>query len=247
MSKPIRVLFKLLLTFTILICCSTNKKNIFSYELPYELSYEELYKNAVMDAMVAEEDEISDHLINIVESNEYLSWSGNDGEKRVLVVTWTHYPDSYPVGDTITTWWGETWVTAVPEVKDWFANNKISENKIENRLKQLLGLPIDETNTHFIEMWVRPDALFRPSPDNEITDTVASLDFPVTAEGWYIEWYDENIINSYFPIRYPWTRLGYTYDWGNKYNEIGVSEFVIKKDSKVIVESKDPTLIYISD
>lgn len=110
-----------------------------------------------------------------------------------------------------------------------------------------MGLPIDETYTHLIELWVRPDALFRPSPDNEITDTVASLDFPANAEDGYIEWFNENIIKSYFPIRYPWTRLGYTYDWANNDNEIGVSEFVIKRDSKVIVKSKDPTLIYISE
>ena len=29
---------------------------------------------------------------------------------------------------------------------------------------------------------------------------------------------------------YPWTRLGYTYDWGNKKNHVGASEFVIRLD-----------------
>ena len=243
MLNQIRVSFKLILISILLFCCATNNENISSPEL----SYEDMYRNAIIDAMVAEEEEIYNNLISIVETNEYLSWSGSGFEKRVLVLTWTEYPNSYPVGDTILTWWGETWVTVVPEIKHWFDTEYISENKIETRLKQLLGLPIDDTNTHFIELWVRPDALFRPSPDNEITDNVASLDFPTTVEDWYREWYDVTTIRSYFPLRYPWTRLGYTYDWSNSANEIGVSEFVIKKDSKVIVESKYPTLIYLSN
>jgi hypothetical protein len=36
-------------------------------------------------------------------------------------------------------------------------------------------------------------------------------------------------------MRYPWTRLGYTYDWGSSITEIGLSEFVIKKNSQIIV------------
>lgn len=241
MLKPKRILFFLFPVFIILVSCSTNDKNIISYEI----SYDDLYQNAVVDAMVAEENEISDHLINIVETNKYLAWSNHNGVKRVLVAAWTRYPNSYPVGDTVSTWWGVTWVTAVPEVRDWFKKKDVTENNIELRLKQLLGLPMDNANTHFVELWVSPDDLFRPSPDNEITDTVASLDFPENAEKWYVEWFNQNIIDSYFPIQYPWTRLGYTYDWGSNDSEIGVSEFVVKKDSKVVVESKEPTLIYI--
>ena len=36
-------------------------------------------------------------------------------------------------------------------------------------------------------------------------------------------------------MRFPWTRLGYTYDWGNSTSEIGLSEFVIKNNSQVTV------------
>lgn len=35
---------------------------------------------------------------------------------------------------------------------------------------------------------------------------------------------------------YPWTRLGYTYDWGSRSsNKYGLSEFVIMPGSKVEV------------
>ena len=44
------------------------------------------------------------------------------------------------------------------------------------RLEKLLGLPPNSGKTKFVEIWVRPQDLFRPSPDPEITDCVAELD-----------------------------------------------------------------------
>ncbi len=65
----------------------------------------------------------------------------------------------------------------------------------------------------------------------------------------YITWFNDNIIYSYYPQKdknkYPWTRLGYTYDWGNPVNEVGLSEFIIKKDARVIVKSIQSTEDYI--
>jgi len=56
-----------------------------------------------------------------------------------------------------------------------------------------------------------------------------------------VNWFNGNIVYSYFPAKeknaYPWTRLGYTYDWGNSISEVGLSEFTIKKDARVIVNS----------
>ena len=91
---------------------------------------EERYMEAIKDAMITDEDELYDGLIDIVETNRYLQWSEIDGETRVLVVTWTRYPDSYPVGETIRTWWGDTWVTMVPEITDWFSENDLGYTEI---------------------------------------------------------------------------------------------------------------------
>ena len=35
---------------------------------------------------------------------------------------------------------------------------------------------------------------------------------------------------------YPWTRLGYTYDWADNGREYGLSEFLILADSVIEVE-----------
>ena len=43
---------------------------------------------------------------------------------------------------------------------------------------------------------------------------------------------------SYGEDGYPWTQLGYTYDWApGAESEVGESEFVVRAGSEVIVES----------
>jgi hypothetical protein len=107
------------------------------------------------------------------------------------------------------------------------------------RLEQLLGLPPNDGKTTFAELWVKPADLFRPSADPEITDHEAGLVFPsvtdfLTVSQTFINWFDALIASSYGEDGYPWTRLGYTYDWGNDESEVGVSEFVIRSGATVV-------------
>ena len=212
-----------------------------------EITLEQRYEKAVNDATVAEASEIFNNLTPITESNPKLIWSNINGEKMLLVSTWTRYPQSYKVNETISLSWGETWVTVVPELKDFIKNNPKQPQEMVLRIEQLLGLPMNSGYKGFVEMWVMPGDLFRPSPDNEITDTKADLDFPQAVDENYKQWFNNNIINAYFTTgkKMPWTRLGYTYDWGNPSSEIGLSEFVIKKDSKVVVKSVTDTPDYL--
>jgi len=43
---------------------------------------------------------------------------------------------------------------------------------------------------------------------------------------------------------YPWTRLGYTYDWGSNAGEIGLSEFVLRAGSAALIQSITATNDY---
>ena len=113
------------------------------------------------------------------------------------------------------------------------------------RADELLGLPPNCTDTYFVELWVQPQSLFRPTPNNEINDTVASLTFPSSATSGYKQWFDNYLITAYYPMQYPWTRLGYTYDWGNTKTHVGLSEFVITQNSTVIVKSVTSTTEYL--
>jgi len=197
------------------------------------LSIEEMYNNAVIDAMVAEEDEIMP-LVAMTHDSDMVGW--NESGDKVLMVTWHKYPRSYTPGTEVTLEWGEVWVFTEKEIQNWYDNGN-SDNQDEIlRLEQLIGLPAGSGYTHFTMMWVSPDDLFRPSCDNEIDDTTAELTFAEDADESYIEWFNDNIIASYFPAAYPWTRLGYTYDWSGTGTEYGLSEFIVKSGSTVIVE-----------
>ncbi len=209
------------------------------------LSLDQMYGNAIEDAMTARSSEIYTSLTPIMESNGNLTWQGESGSKSVLVVTLTRFTSSYPVGETVNTTWGDTWVTVVPEIKTFFHNSPTPVN-LTLRAMQLLGLPSSNANTHFVEVWVNPQDLFRPAPDNEINDTTAQLNFPDSVTPEYKKWFNDNIIYSYFPYRYPWTRLGYTYDWGNSVSHVGLSEFVLKQNSIITVESSNPIEQYLS-
>ena len=144
-------------------------------------SLEERYQRAIEDAMVAQQSEVYSGLTPIVANNSNLIWQGEGDNQTVLVVTWTKYASSYPVNGTVTTSWGETWVTVVPEIQVFFHNHVSADTNATVRAAQLLGMPANTSNTYFVELWVSPQSLFRPTPDSEINDTVASLTFPSTA------------------------------------------------------------------
>lgn len=204
------------------------------------------YREAVVDAMVAEESEICSTLVSIRPENAYLSWSNG----YVLMLTWTNNFSSCSAGDTVIITWGDTWATAVPELKDWYRKHPADTTDRILRTKQLLGLPPSCSKTSFIELWVKPSDLFRPAYDSAIDKKYSGIQFPANATQDYIDWFDNNIITSYYPPRstvtLPWTRLGYTYDWGSSGNKVGLSEFIIKKNARVIIKTKSRSEDYLS-
>lgn len=205
------------------------------------------YSNAIEDAKVAQQSEIYKNLVAIVQSNDNLRWEKKTGD--VLVVTWTSwngYDDHIGKPVDLSR---PVWVTVVPEIQIFCRRQPIPAANIPLRLEQLLGLPPGNGKTKFVEMWVSPKDLFRPSPDPEISDHEAELDFPesrryVTVSQSHRKWINDLIQTSYGPDGYPWTRLGYTYDWGNPDNEIGLSEFVIRSGATVTVKTVTDTLGY---
>jgi hypothetical protein len=216
-----------------------------STQVQQPLTVDQMFENAMRDAMVVEEWKICNNLTAIVNTNPSLMWRGEGENRTVLVVVWTKYPSSYSFGGVVNATWGETWVTVAPELRNFFEDNSVPAENITVRAEQLLGLPRNNGNTHFVELWVRPQDLFRPSPDCEINDTVTQLTFPESADSVYKKWFNDSIIYSYFSKQYPWTRLGYTYDWGNPYGSFGLTEYVIRQNSTVIVESVTSALDYL--
>ncbi len=208
---------------------------------------QQMYRTAIKDAETAEPGEISTNLTAIVPYNDKLTWQAETG--RVLVVTWTSWNGYDSLVGNSTVLQREVWVTAAPELQN-FCRKCCQDNKsLTLRLEQLQGLPPNNGKNRIVEMWVSPSDLFRPSADPEISDHEAEIDFPVpvdyiTVNQSHIDWYNALRNKSYGESGYPWTRLGYTYDWGNPQSEVGLSEFVVRQGATVQIKSVSTTAKY---
>lgn len=202
-------------------------------EQPAPDTVQTLYQEAIRDAVVAEENEIFP-LVEITEESGLVTWK--ESRDSVLMLTFHDSPDTFPAGETIPLQGEAVWVFSEKEflsrypgygaVKDW-----------NLRMNQLLGLPADSGLTHVTAMWVSPEQLLRPAYVTDVTGQMRnsfSEDSP--EDPAYVAWFNANAVYSYCENTYPWTRLGYTYDWADNGEEYGVSEFLIKEGAEVTVE-----------
>lgn len=143
------------------------------------------YCRALVNTKIATDEKIWKNLTPIVWYHEKLTWENDKVNSRVLVTTWTRKNYKNEEGEE-TTAQKEIWVTVVPELQKFCQKNykKYHENdniKLAYRLNQVLGLAPEEEkdykNRKLVEIWVKPKDLFRPTPDPEITDREAELDF----------------------------------------------------------------------
>jgi hypothetical protein len=201
-----------------------------------------LYVAAVADAEVADASEIYDQLIAISPSNAGLKF---DAKGRVLAVTWTSW-NGYDGKEGQEVELGvEVWITVVPQLQDFCRGLGLSDKPLDLRLEQAMGLPPHNGKTKLVQLWIPADGLFRPSADAEIDDAIAALAFPDGADPSHVAWIEQLQGSSYGEKGYPWTRLGYTYDWApDAKTEVGLSEFVARKGTKAVVESIVPQAQY---
>ncbi len=144
---------------------------------------------------------------------------------------------------------GALWVTTGNELPAWYRNpaNGVNAGNVALRTAQLHGLPTSSLQNYnaVVELWVNPAKLMRPTRDPNTGAQPSALptqDFAprpavlsVNDYEKFKAWYTGNIAASYDDPdpdkRYPWTQLGYTYDWGSGRSDLdgiaGLSEFVV--------------------
>jgi len=202
------------------------------------------FERAKEDARMIEECERWDGLQAIRLDNPDLIWD-IDG-KMVLMVSWVDNKSPYahlkpgsvqPVS-------GQLWATSVPAIRtmllrEVYKTSLGSRNvgasgarpslDVVRRTKQYLGLPLESQYGSFVEFWVAPQALVRACDDSEVDDrrcqgrpgaSVAQAAKPPQA---------------YSNSNFPFTGLGYTYDWGNPVTEVGASEFLVRENNNIRV------------
>lgn len=225
-----------------------------------------VYEEAVHDMAHALPSEVTDQLDAI------------DTSGPVRVVTWmrsdqvSRYSDK--IGQTIEIG-RETWVTLTPHLQEFCAKHVVERGgnprALTLRIEQRLGLPPNSADTHFVEFTVDhpgdPAQIFKPCVSPDVTATSCSLG-PLTDCSQLSAPADRDACvahNAFFtgqyynsfglsrPSEYPWTSLGYTFDWAHRpiglseepaFMQFGESEFVIPGTATVTVESITPTLDY---
>ncbi len=219
---------------------------------------EQLYKKSLANAAQPSFTKRSYSLTKISNENPNLKWKEINGEAYVLMSSWKadakyykndpktgfYDTDKYPI-----------WVTAAPDLQQRLASEKRSYHKaksLNKRLMQLHGLPPNADKKVFVEFWVRPQDLIRPCVDSEVTDNTCDL---VLSNGaspncenlvWLADQARASFADSTLYNRYPFTQLGYTYDWKRKNKRhVGLSEFVIGKNKKIVVGEVFPTMEYL--
>jgi len=211
----------------------------FSRVLDEVKSSSELFKQALQNLLSQKSTKI----------RQLFSLKPKDG--RVNLVTYTSY--DYPKQNLPTEYHllRDIWVSSEEEIKSICNKWKIRGEKLKMRLLQLLGLKPDHKMSHFVTFSVPIDQVYRPSanPDptslfpcghNEASDCLELLAGGNLTEHQKImaSWLNATMKMGPRSAGYPWTGLGYTYDWNpTSQDNYGVSEYIIKSHSNVTILS----------
>jgi hypothetical protein len=213
------------------------------------------YSNALLQAAVALPGEISTQLRPVATNTPgtdwrtFTNWVDGTTNRWIRVATmkftgsWAWTSLLTPGAHTMSNGWAaETWVTLYPDARQLLTSYTGTNRTL--RLEKALGLPPRAGAYGVAEFYVDPKYLFRPaaSPDTHAPSSglVAEGASPYLAANalqgvspgyaaWFKATYDSrgyaatNLDNSW-----PWTRLGYTYDYENCANSpVGLSEYVV--------------------
>ena len=202
------------------------------------------FVRALNDAGSIEDCERWAALEPITPANPNLIWDSSG--QRVLMVTWvdaTSQVAGLPAG-TASEAPVLLWSVPVPAIRTMLDRELLKMASASQhgqgtpqqlsldvvaRTRQYLGLKPDTSYRTFVEFWASPAILTRPCEDSEVDDTRC---MPRGRAGRFPSLVPPA---EYSDPAFPFTGLGYTYDWGNPITEVGASEFVVERGRKIIV------------
>ncbi|MCJ2188473.1 hypothetical protein [Novosphingobium beihaiensis] len=198
------------------------------------------YLTAVQDMSLAEPWEEVNTLDPLPKSGTYrvATWIRADQVSR--------YPSSpssgfnYAVG-------GDTWVTLEPHLKAFCKDyvRTVSDNPaaLTLRLEERLGLPPVSAKAYFAVLEIDAASssggkkVFRPCAVPATDTTSCAAGTPTANQPFFYQQYYDSY-GTAMPAEYPWTSLGYTFDWAPQpatlsklmeYVRVGESEYVVPK------------------
>jgi uncharacterized protein YceK len=207
-------------------------------QLPKNKSPQALYDASIADAAVVAPEKVQPLLpLPAQEKINVVSW-----------VTASRVPCDGKTTCQLTTDSNRLWVTLDGEVKNLCKQWKLTADPLRNRLEQLLGLPPNSPPQYqkikFVTLQVDPKKLQRACLGVNNQDSarpVCTLMPQASTPDELKDYVQQQMVGSYVVHNsagpgYPFTRLGYTYDWNpsNK-THYGASEFLLMPNSQVDV------------
>ena len=130
------------------------------------------------------------------------------------------------------------WVVLPYELEERMRRMPLMGDSLECRMRmlQLLGLPPDSPYDRLLFFYADRSMLLRPCPNPAVGACAVPDVFPGDLSAPYREWFEARTALSYGEENpYPWTRLGYTYDWHRDADQRrGLGEFIVPGGTEVI-------------
>lgn len=223
------------------------------------------YRQAIKTSSRIDRDPVVRNLVTLSSSDPRVRWRTISGRRYVLVATLRRDPVSDVQRGQSFELRSNKWVVVPRQLRNRCIQagcRSMKAGKLDLTLKQFIGLPPDGDYRVSNTFWARPRDMFRPclGPDVKTSSCprraqgtlptingVAVRTFlreqadyawrwphkwdPATARSCVSSWPEP--ANCY---GFPWTELGYTYDWSPQGNKVGLSEFVVTQGSTVYLK-----------
>ncbi|WP_437913360.1 hypothetical protein WME73_42805 [Sorangium sp. So ce302] len=145
----------------------------------------------------------------------------------------------------------DVWVTSNGELqnkcKTWTGDVVLQIHQVLGMSAPQPPLPADTTERQFVTFSGVPAAsIFRPCTDARVdTDSCNGTKLPekqsASAPADYYRWFTNHAMSSWqvpekgqTPTGFPWTRLGYSYNWAPGADIYGASEYVVSGGAKAV-------------
>jgi len=206
--------------------------------------FDPAYLRAVQQAQLPDQNPHSTQLDVVTDTSGDIIWQNplDKPNSPLLMSAFTdfagydrYYPAQPAPGPSGTTYRPELWTTLAGKLQSRLQN--VPVQNIPLRTKQLLGMPSGHKGNRVVEIWTYRESLFRPMGDTDITNPNSTTD-PHNPAQYNLGGYDQykpfeswwtsqmGTYTGYTP--YPWSQLGYTWDWGNPQTVVGMTEFILK-------------------
>lgn len=223
------------------------------------------YRQAIKVAAQPAGEPVVDNLVRITKSDPRVRWRIIDGRRYVLVATVRRDPVTDVAPGQAFELRSPRWVIIPRQLRNRCARagcDTMKPKRLDLTFKQFIGVPPDGDYHVVNTFWARPRDMFRPcrQPSVRAASCPRRAPGPLPAVNgvviasflreqaayawrWPRRWDAATAVScaSAWPepadcYGFPWTRLGYTYDWARDRNHVGLTEFVVTAGSRVYLQ-----------